>query len=404
MAVDDRGHSPHRVRARIGVLIGLLVTTVAFVVGILVATTGTSAGSRMVAVSVTDDQCGGDVAPLRPGQLTFSIANSSHRAAEVLLESPSGGVVAGTAVVGPGTTVSLRADLGGGTYSLNCFSDHGQFSSTLDVTGTARRTGRGVQLVNQDMLIGPNNAYVSYAGTQLAKVATAVTAMKDDLEFGDLAAARSDWLTAMTDWELVGASYDSFGADGEAVDGLPGGLPGGVNDPQFTGLHRLEYGLWHGQNANTLLPVARHLSDAIGVLQVNLDSEDVAGDPTNLPTRAHEILEDALRDHLSGIDDFGAGADYAETAADLEVTRSVLGDLTTLIEPRAPHLLATVNTQMNTLQRALSATDVDGHWQAPDQVSRADRESIDAAVGALLQTLAAVPDLLQVPGIGAGGD
>jgi hypothetical protein len=41
----------------------------------------------------------------------------------------------------------------------------------------------------------------------------------------------------------VGASYDSFGDAGLAVDGLPDGLRGGISDTHFTGLHRLEYGL-----------------------------------------------------------------------------------------------------------------------------------------------------------------
>ena len=72
--------------------------------------------------------------------------------------------------------------------------------------------------------------------------------------------AKTDWLAAQLDWERVGASYDSFGDLGLAVDGLPDGFAKGVNDPGFTGLHRLEYGLWHGQPAAELLPVADALA------------------------------------------------------------------------------------------------------------------------------------------------
>ncbi|HTU37141.1 MAG TPA: EfeM/EfeO family lipoprotein [Acidimicrobiales bacterium] len=380
-----------------------IAATVALVAGLLLALPGGAASSDVATVSVTNAQCGGGMSLAHGGPRTFSVVNTSRRANEVLLENSSGGVVAGIAVLGPGTTVNMTADLGGGTYSFNCFSDAGQYSSTLRVSGSTNGAP-GVQLVTEDMLIGPNDSYLTYAAGQLAAVATDVTAIEQALGSGNLAAARSEWLTAMTDWERVGASYDSFGADGEAVDGLPGGLAGGVNDPQFTGLHRLEYGLWHGQSASTLLPVAQALANNIGVLQVNLASDDVAGDPTNLPTRAHEILEDALRDHLSGIDDFGAGAEYAETAADLQVTRTVLSDLAPLIASRAPHLLPTADAQMNALQRALSATQVDGQWENSDQISQADHERVDAAIGALLQTLSAVPDLLQVAGTGAGSD
>lgn len=86
-----------------------------------------------------------------------------------------------------------------------------------------------------------------------------------------------------------------------------------MNDKAFTGLHRLEYGLWHAQSAVSLEPVAAGLARDVATIQKNLTSDDLAGDPTNLPLRAHEILEDALRDHLSGLDDQGSGAAMAET-------------------------------------------------------------------------------------------
>ena len=87
------------------------------------------------------------------------------------------------------------------------------------------------------------------------------------------------------------------------------------------------------------------------MVRKNLTSDDLAGDPTNLPLRAHEILEDALRDHLSGLDDQGSGAAFAETYADLQVTRVVLGELAPLINARAPKLLPAARTQMDALQR-----------------------------------------------------
>ena len=85
------------------------------------------------------------------------------------------------------------------------------------------------------------------------------------------------------------------------------------------------------------------------MVQKNLTSDDLAGDPTNLPIRAHEILEDALRDHLSGIDDQGGGAAFAETYADVQVTRAVLGYLAPLINARQPGLAGTITAELDTL-------------------------------------------------------
>jgi high-affinity iron transporter len=48
--------------------------------------------------------------------------------------------------------------------------------------------------------------------------------------------------------------------------------------------------------------------------------------------------------------------------------------------------------------RAAQAARVGGHWVAVAAVPAALRERVDAAVGAVLETLAPIPDLIQVAG------
>ena len=145
-----------------------------------------------------------------------------------------------------------------------------------------------------------------------------------------------------------------------------------------------------------LLPVANQLAASVAMVRKNLSSDDLAGDPANLPLRAHEILEDALRDHLSGIDDQGAGAAYPMTYADLQVDQVVVAEVAPLISSRQPGLLATITSQQAALARALLATRSGGHWRSPAHVPLAARQSVNSAIGALLETLSAVPDLLEV--------
>ena len=138
-------------------------------------------------------------------------------------------------------------------------------------------------------------------------------------------------------------------------------------------------------------------------MRKNLTTDDLAGDPTNLPIRAHEILEDALRDHLSGIDDQGSGAAFAETYADVQVTRAILGYLAPLIDARQPGLAGTLTAELDTLDQALLATraprapQANGAWTSLGAASPSAREHVDAAIGAELESAASVPDLLEVP-------
>jgi high-affinity iron transporter len=380
------------------------------VAGVIVAVPALAAGTAIAAmppatapastVTVTATGCARDFTSARPGAQTISVKNSSSASGEVNLVNAAGEIVGEIEVLGPATTAPLPVTLTGGTYTFRCFMSGKSAvmaSSPVLVTGTtAQPAVIGVKPVTAADLTGPNKQYQAYAAIVVTRLAAVAAMIQGDLARGDLAAARTDWLAAQLEWERAGASYDSFGDLGLAVDGLPDGLPAGVSDPGFTGLHRLEYGLWHGQGARALLPAARELARNVAAVQKNLTSDDLTGDPANLPVRAHEILEDALRDHLSGVDDQGAGAAYPMTYADLQVTQAVTGYLAPLISARQPGLISRLGAQEAALARALLATRAGTRWLSPAQVPPAVSQAVNGSLGALLESLSTVPDLLEV--------
>jgi len=381
----------------------VLVVVPALAAGVTIAALPAAASGTVNAVTVSRTECAPEFTSADSGNQTFTVANNSGLAGEINLDNAAGAVVGEIETLGPGTSAPLSADLGGGTYTFVCLmgSQAATDSQTVQVTATTKTAGPtpvAVKPVTLKELTPPNDLYQKYAAAQLTDLAADVKKLQQDLRKNDIAQAKKDWLPAQQAWERVGASYDSFGDLGLAVDGLAGGLPDGVNDQGFAGLHRLEYGLWAGQPAKELLPVASVLAKNVVTVQRNLTTDDLAGDPTQLPLRVHEIIEDALRDHLSGVDDYAAGAAYAMTYADTQVDRVVLGDEAALINARDPGLVATAEAEENTLDRALLATRTSGgQWQSLTAVTLGQRQHVDAAVGALLETLATVPDLLEVP-------
>ena len=391
---------------------GVLVVIPALAAGATIAALPAASLASTTTVTVTRTACAPNWSSATAGTQTFTVDNQSGLPGEINLDDTSGNIVAEIETIGPATSAQLTGTLSSGAYVFKCLMGALPETSSAPVQVTAAantvpasRTASSpiaagpvaVKPVTVAELAGPNKEYQAYAARQLADLAEAVARIQADLRRNDVTAAKKDWLDAQLDWERVGASYDSFGNLGLAVDGLPDGLPRGVNDKNFTGLHRLESGLWHGQGAATLLPVATTLAGKVAVVQRNLSSDSLAGDPTNLPLRAHEILEDALRDHLSGIDDEGGNAAFAETFADVQVSSAVLDYLTPLLDARQPGLPAIADDQMAILKRALLATRVNGRWGSLATASLSAREQVEAAIGALLETLSAVPDLLEVP-------
>jgi high-affinity iron transporter len=389
---------------------GVLVAVPALAAGATIAALPAAATTAGMAMTVTKTGCAPEWTSGTTGTHTFTVANNSGLAGEINLDNAAGAVVGEIETIGPGTSAALTATLGSGTYTFKCLmgSQAATASQPVQVTGAAAGTQApvAVQPVTVQDLTPANDRYQAYAAAQLADLAAQVATIQSDLRRDDIAKAKQDWLAAQLDWERVGASYDSFGDLGLAVDGLPDGYPGGVNDKDFTGLHRLEYGLWHGQSAAELEQVTAALAKNVAALRKNLTTDDLAGDPTNLPIRAHEILEDALRDHLSGIDDQGSGAAFAQTYADVQVTRAILGYLAPLIDARQPGLAGTLTAELDTLDQALLATRApraprapraNGAWTSLGAASPSARAHVDAAIGAELESAASVPDLLEVP-------
>jgi high-affinity iron transporter len=380
---------------------GVLVAVPVLAAGATIAALPAAATTAGMAMTVTKTGCAPEWTSGTTGTHTFTVTNNSGLAGEINLDNAAGAVVGEIETIGPGTSAALTATLGTGTYNFTCFmgSQAATVSQAVQVTGAIASTQAPVAVkpVTAGDLTPANDRYQRYAAAQLADLAAQVTAIQSDLRRGDIATAKQDWLAAQLDWERAGASYDSFGDLGLAVDGLPDGYHGGVNDKDFTGLHRLEYGLWHGQSAAELEQVTAVLAKNVATVRKNLASDDLAGDPANLPVRVHEILEDALRDHLSGIDDQGGGAAFAQTYADVQVTRAILGYLAPLIDARQPGLVTTLTTELDTLDQTLLATRANGAWASLGAAPQSAREHVDAAIGAELESAASVPDLLEVP-------
>jgi high-affinity iron transporter len=249
-------------------------------------------------------------------------------------------------------------------------------------------------------LNGPITRYKRYAVAQLGVMETQIEQLEHALATNDLASSKAAWSTSYASYLRLGGVYltGQVAALNEAIDGTPGGLPGGVSDPRFEGLHRIEYGLWTGQQPRTLLSLAQRLDSSVHRLRTVLPSVKMT--TLEYGTRAHEILEDALRDLLSGVDVPWSGEGVLGTDAGLGATEEIISTLRSFFvdeESETDNLTPVVQAEHETLRGAFRsiAEEHGGRLPTNEQLTQRQSELLDGTLGGALEALSRVPVVLE---------
>jgi len=321
---------------------------------------------------------------------TFEIYNGAAAGAEVdLIDPANGAIYAEVSGLGQGTTAPMQVDLGSGRYAFKCLiEDTGAITGPVVTIGGHVHGAAAILPVTADDLLQPAREYHAYVTAGLQVLVRQTGALAADVQAGNLAAARAAWLPAHLTYERLGAAYGTFGNYDTEIDGRADGLPGGVNDPGFTGFYRVEYGLWHGQSASELAGPASQLYQNVVALNAAFPGMEI--DLLDIGLRTHEILENALEFQLTGQDDYGSGTTLATTAANIAGTRELLQILHSLLAVRYP-ALPSVYFWLDRLQSLVDAQQQpDGTWTPVSALSTTAQEQIDAACGQALQELAPI--------------
>jgi iron uptake system component EfeO len=355
--------------------------------------TACGSGGTPDAISFNSASCGASWSLAKPGWHTFELYNANDVGGEVdLIDPGNGGVYAEVAQFGPGTTRSISLDVGSGRYAFRClFEDASPMTgAAVTVAGNVKGATATVP-VTFDELVGPAKEYQNYVAAGLKTLVGQTETLDGDVRRGDLSAARRDWLTAHLTYETLGAAYDAFGNFDDEIDGRADAL--GVNNPQWTGFYRIEYGLWHGQSAGELTPYANGLAANVRSLLATWPTMEIP--LIDIGLRTHEIMENALEFQLTGHDDYGSGTTLATVLANITGTRELLSVLHPLLVSRYPGLPA-VYTWLDRLQSLLEAEhQPDGTWVSVSGLPGSARQAIDAACGQLLEELAPIASIAE---------
>jgi iron uptake system component EfeO len=350
-----------------------------------------SAASPDPVITVSRSACGRGWTDPKPGTQTLLLRNTGVATADVDLVNPDTGAVYGEVeALAPGTTSALRVRLGNGVYAVRCMvEDTGAIvGPSVRVTGGHGESGPSVVPVTANDLRAPIHEYRDHVIDGLNTLAASTGTLSAAVRSGDRAGSQAAWLAAHLGYERLGAAYGAFGDSDGAINGTAASLPGGVADPGFTGFHRLEYGLWHGEQMAALTPVADQLDADVRALRDSFPQQQI--DPNDMGLRAHEIMENTLEFEVTGRTDYGSGTNIATALANLDGSRAVVTVLRPLLASRMTNL-SDVYSWLDRTDRVLrSAARPDGSWTPVAQLDPALRQKINGAVSELTELLAPV--------------
>ena len=278
----------------------------------------------------------------------------------------------------------------------------------LDPTGNVQQTVTGCSYLKVQKR--ELSRYRAYVASKLSTLQSQLAALAGAIASGNLAQAQSAWLAAHLTWLEIGqddGAYGAFGALGGKIDGLAAGHPLGTADPGFTGFHRIEFDLWTNHDLSAAATDTATLRRLLAQLLKTPPSSYLPATATGIGNwllRPHEVLEDALRDSLTGNDDYGSGTDLASITADVAAVRELLSLVGPMLNELAPQLRPSATGQLKALIGAIDATRVHGARVSIENLPTRQRQQIDADLDAALETLAPIPDLVTSTGNNAPAD
>jgi high-affinity iron transporter len=238
----------------------------------------------------------------------------------------------------------------------------------------------------------PVREYKAYAHAWIGRTIVAARALGGALEGGSRADAQRAWEEAWADYMHLGADYGLFGKLEEELDGTAGGPEVSTSNPNFVGFRRLEWGLWTGRPLRSLSHYDHRLITDLNRLRTALPGVEITA--LDYATRGHEIIEDAQRDLMSGMDVPWSHQGVLGTAAALASVEEVFHTLKPLLSGR-DNTEGEVEYWLLRLHKLFASLRRHGSYPSLTQMGEMEHERFNGYVAGSLSALQMVPGTLE---------
>jgi iron uptake system component EfeO len=201
--------------------------------------------------------------------------------------------------------------------------------------------------------------YKAYAVGQIDQLVGVVKVFTDAVRAGDLKAAQDAYAPSRAPWEriepLAGLVEEIDGKVDARVDDFAG-----VDDPEFTGWHRLEYLLFEKNTTEGGAPFADQLDKDIATLKEQFAKVEVT--PVDVSTGAAELIEEVSEGKITGEEDRYSKTDLWDFDANLQGSQAAVGKLSPALVQADPALLGKIEAGLNSVFDTMRPLRRDDGW------------------------------------------
>lgn len=288
-------------------------------------------------------------------------------------------------------------DDGGGVRDASgSASDSGSASSAGSGSGSASGISEeeAAQTTDNELIAEALTEYKGYVLAQIDQTIDATTVFTDAVRDGDVRAAQANYAPSRQGWERIepvaGLVEEIDGSVDARVDDFEG-----VDDPEFTGWHRIEHLLWEEGDAEAAAPFADRLDADLQTLRDEVADMDIP--PAALVVGAADLIEEVSTGKITGEEDRYSHTDLWDFAANVEGSEAGIELLAPALEEADPALLADIRADFAELDEQLREyEDGLGGYLDYTELTDEDRDAMAATLAGLSERLAEMAGVLDL--------
>ncbi|KAB2656129.1 iron uptake system protein EfeO [Brucella tritici] len=234
-------------------------------------------------------------------------------------------------------------------------------------------------------LVQPIADYKVYVQENLDILVKDTKAFTDAVKAGDLEKAKELYPSSRVSYEKIEPIAELFADLDASIDSRADDHENGEKSEDFTGFHRIEYGLFAQNSTEGLAPIADKLY--ADVLELQKRVKDLTVPPEKVVGGAAALLEEVAATKISGEEDRYSHTDLWDFKANVDGAQKIVELFKPLLEKENPDLVKKVEANFKTVDDILAKYKKGDGYESYDKLSDDDRKALAGPVTTLAEDL-----------------